>query len=214
VELDQESWQLLEASFLFQGVPREGVDWAADRAHTEGAAQGTVLYAPERFQRSLGLVLSGQVRVTRGELVVALLERGDWFGAAALFNDREEFPSTLTAVGACQALYLSQETVAQLLERWPAAAENYIRYLSGRIGFLSDRLNSLSAGTAEEKVKQFLLRQADETGTVTASADDLAKALGLGRASIYRAFESLAEQGFLSRRGRTIRLARTKNKME
>jgi predicted transcriptional regulator len=49
---------------------------------------------------------------------------------------------------------------------------------------------------------------------VTASADDLAKALGLGRASIYRAFESLAEQGFLSRRGRTIRLARTKNKME
>jgi CRP-like cAMP-binding protein len=173
-----------------------------------------VLYAPERFQRSLGLVLSGQVRVTRGEIVVALLERGDWFGAAALFNDREEFPSTLTAVGACQALYLSQETVAQLLERWPTAAENYIRYLSGRIGFLSDRLNSLAAGTAEEKVKQFLLRQADETGTVTASADDLAKALGLGRASIYRAFESLEGQGVLSRRGRIIHLARTKIKME
>jgi CRP-like cAMP-binding protein len=139
-------------------------------------------------------------------LAVALLERGDWFGAAALFNDRGEYPSTLTAICPCQVLYLPQETVEELLRRWPAAAENYIRYLSGRIGFLSDRLNSLSAGTAEEKVRQFLLLQADETGAVDASASDLARALGLGRASVYRAFDALEQEGVLSRQGKTIHI--------
>lgn len=214
MELNGDPRSLLGASFLLQGVPREGLDWALDRSHAERSARGAVLYAPARFRRSLGLVLDGQVRVTRGELVVALLEQGDWFGAAALFNDREEFPSTLTAICPCRVLYLSQETVEELLRRWPRAAENYIRYLSGRIGFLSDRLNSLAAGTAEEKVKQFLLRQADERGTVDVSAIELAHALGLGRASVYRAFDALAEQGFLSRRGRTIYLSPIKTKLE
>lgn len=204
MELTPKQRTLAEETFLFRGVPEEGVDWALERGCPEQAPRGAVLYTNRRFRRSLGLVLSGRVRVTRGELAVSVLEQGDWFGAAALFNDREEYPATLTALTVCQVLFLSQETVKELLERWPAAAENYIRYLSGRIGFLSDRLNSLAAGTAEEKVEQFLLRSADGSGMVTVSAAGIAKALGLGRATVYRAFESLEARGALSRAGKTI----------
>ena len=190
---------MLRDSFLFRAVPEEGLEWALAQSRREGAHKGEVLYTAHRFQRSLGFVLSGRVRVTRGDLLVDVLEPGMWFGAAALFNQREDYPTTLTAMADCQVLFLSQETVAELMERWPRAGVNYVHYLSGRICFLSDRLNSLAAGSAEEKVEQFLRRSADADGVVCVPATAVPRALGLGRASVYRAFETLEERGVLTR---------------
>lgn len=209
VELTRAQRELVRESFLFREVPEEALDFCLERSGEEQAQRGAELYTPARFRRCLGLVLSGKVRVTRGDLFVGVLFKGDWFGAAALFNDREEFPSTLTALAECRVLFFPQDTVAELMERWPRAGANYVRYLSGRIGFLSDRLNSLAAGTAEEKVEQFLLRGADGDGRVKASATAIAQALGLGRASVYRAFDSLEQRGVLSRAGKEIRVKRT-----
>ncbi len=202
--------QMVGRSFLLRNVPEEGLNFLLDNGHMEHAGRGQVLYAPERFRRCLGLVLSGRVRVTRGEMFVAVLEKGEWFGAAALFNERDEYPSTLTALSECTVLFFHQESVAELMRRWSSAGENYVRYLSERIGFLSDRLNSLAAGTAEEKVEKFLLRSADETGAVTVSATAIAQALGLGRASIYRAFEALEGRGVITRDGKHIYLVKTR----
>lgn len=198
--------QIAEQSFLFRNLPEQALDWALANGRVEEAGRGALLYTPGRFMHSLGLVLSGRVRVTRGDLLVDVLETGGWFGAAALFNGREEYPSTLTALSECQVLFLSQETVETLFERWPDAAVNYIRYLSGRICFLSDRVNSLSAGSVEEKVARFLLRGADERGVVRTPAASIAKSLGVGRASVYRAFERLEERGMISRSGKEISL--------
>ena len=206
MELTQGQRQLAAEAFLFRSVPAEGLDWALARGELVRAGRAETLYTPDRFRHSLGLVLSGRVRVTRASLFVSILGQGDWFGAAALFNGREAYPSTLTALCECQALFLSQEAVSGLMARWPAAGINYIRYLSERICFLSDRLDSLSAGSAEEKVRRFLLRAIDEEGRTTAPAAGIAKALGLGRASVYRAFDSLEQQGFLTRTGKTIQL--------
>ena len=203
-----ESNELMRRSFLLHNVPEEGLEFCLSEAHIQQARRGEVLYSPERFQRCLGLVLSGRVRVSRKDLFVAVLEKGDWFGAAALFNEREEFPSTLTALNECTVLFIPQQTIIQLMSRWPQAGENYVRYLSGRIGFLSDRLNSLAAGSAEEKVEQFLQRSADENGIFTGSATSIAQALGLGRASVYRAFETLEHGGVIIRDGKHIRLVK------
>lgn len=212
MELTRGQRRLVQESFLFCGVPEEGLEFCLSRCEDAAALRGETLYTPEHFRRCLALVLSGRVRVTRGELFVSVLERGDWFGAAALFNEREEFPSTLTALCECRVLFFPQSAVEELMERWPAAGANYVRYLSGRIRFLSDRLNNLAAGSAEEKVKQFLLLRADDGGTVTASATEVAQALGLGRASVYRAFETLEERGELAREGKQIRLRRLAEK--
>lgn len=207
--LEQTALNLLKNSFLLRDVPEEGAAFCLSRSESERAGRGETLYTPAKFRRCLGLVLEGRVRVTRGEMLVAVLSQGDWFGAAALFNEREEFPSTLTALTECTVLFIPQETVAALMGRWSAAGENYVRYLSERIGFLSDRLNSLAAGSAEEKVEQFLLRSADEHGEITLPATAMAQALGLGRASVYRAFDALEARGVITRRGKHIQIRKT-----
>ena len=196
--------KLAMESFLFREVPEQALDFCLEQSEGEHARRGETLYTPGRFRRCLGLVLEGRVRVTRGEMFVGVLERGDWFGAAALFHDREAYPSTLTALTECHVLFFPQSAVERLMERWPRAGANYVRYLSGRIQFLSDRLNSLAAGSAEDKVEQFLTHSADERGEVTLSATAMAQALGLGRASVYRAFDALEEQGKITREGKKI----------
>lgn len=204
MELTRGQRKLALESFLFREVPEGALDFCLTQSEGERAQRGETLYTPGKFRHCLGLVLTGRVRVTRGDMFVGVLERGDWFGAAALFNDREEYPSTLTALTECEVLFFPQETVEQLMERWPRAGANYVRYLSGRICFLSDRLNSLAAGSAEDKVLRFLLRCADDDGVATVSATALAQALGIGRASVYRAFDALEERGAIIKDGKKI----------
>ena len=165
---------------------------------------GTVVYDPNHFQRCLGVVLEGELQVTKGELSVSTLHPGDLFGAAALYSDAAEFATTITAKKDSRCLLLSQQMVDQLIARDAGFRERYLRYLTGRIHFLSSRMDSLSQHGAESKLARYLLSNMDADHTLTCSATDLARRLGLSRASLYRAFEALEDSKLIHRSGKTI----------
>lgn len=199
---------LLEHTFLFAGAPE-----AAQAALTDGrairrrAAKGEVIYDPHRFQRCLGVVLEGRVQVNKGFLIMSVLEPGDLFGAAALFYQRSDYATTLTARAPCLLLLLPQELVEEWMERWPQVGRNYVTYLSQRIWFLSGKIDALTAGTTGRKVAQYLLAHGEEGKVeLDCSATGLAGRLGVSRASLYRALDELREQGAIARTGRTIRI--------
>lgn len=166
--------------------------------------KGEVIYSPRVFRRSLAFLLDGMVQVTKDELVVSTLRTGDVFGAAALFNGGEEYACTLTALTDCVVLFTPQKAVLALLHESPAFVENYVRYLSGRIRFLSSRLDAVSAGTAAQKLAQFLLSDMDQAHTLTSSAAALCRRLGISRASLYRAFDALERAGAIRREQKRI----------
>ena len=165
---------------------------------------GAVVYDPNHFKRCLGVVLEGELQVTKGELSVSVLQPGDLFGAAALYSDAAEFATTITAKKDSRCLLLPQQLVDQLIARDAGFRERYLRYLTGRIHFLSSRMDSLSQHGAESKLVRYLLSNMDREHTLTCSATDLARRLGLSRASLYRAFESLEDHHFIVRTGKTI----------
>ena len=103
--------ELLGNTFLFRGVERAAVLRAASdpRCSRESFTRGAQIYSPRRFRRSLGVILAGRVRVTKGELVVSTLGPGELFGAAALFHDRPDYETTLTALSPCSAAFFPQE---------------------------------------------------------------------------------------------------------
>ena len=204
-ELDRSELALLASTPLFQGLPETlALRAAADRRSTLAeAARGETIYTPHAFSRSLGAVLSGKVEVRKGELIVSVLEPGDLFGAAALFNDRTDYAAQLTARTPCRLLLLPQELVEELMAASPALARQYIRYLSGRIRVLSGRLQSVTQSGSEGKLARYLLANAVD-GPVNISATDLARQLGLSRASLYRAFDALEQADLIRRSGKTI----------
>lgn len=201
---DVETEKALAEHWLFADVESSALSALLTDAESYRVTKGETIYTPHRFRRCLGVLLSGSVRVTKDSLAVSTLSAGDVFGAAAIFTDSTDYATTLTALRDCTLVLLPQSGVAQLLRESPAFAENYVRYLSGRIRFLSGRLDAVSAGSAEGKLGQYLLTAADTDGSVTISATQLSARLGIGRATLYRAFEALEQAGAISRKGKVI----------
>lgn len=170
------------------------------------AEKGDAVYAPGSFRRCLGVVLRGRLQVRRESLLMSTLSTGDVFGAAALFTDGGDYPITLTALTRCEALLIPEESVRRLLRECGPFAEDYAAYLSGRIRFLSQRLEAVSNPSAGGKLARYLLTAGGDSLTLPAAA--LCRRLGVGRATLYRAFEALEGAGAISRQGKTIRILR------
>lgn len=208
--LSSRELEALSRSPLFQGYSPDGLLHLLGQIPWERReyAKGAAIYTPERFQKALAAVLSGQVLVTKGdgELVVSLLQAGDLFGAAALFNEAADYVSTLTARSPCAVLFFSQQAVRLLIASDARFRDNYIYYLSCRIRFLSDKIDALIQGTGERKLSGFLLRRMDPEGRVSVgcSMTELAARLNISRASLYRELQKLEARGTLRREGRVI----------
>ena len=207
--LPKKQLALLTRCPLFNGCDHKTVDLALsdDRCTLAEFESGQPLYQPHSFSRSLGVLLSGSVRVTRDALVISVLSPGELFGAAALFNDRPDYATTLTAAAPCRVLLLEQDLVSRLMDADTHVRDNYIRYLSGRIRFLSSKVQSLAAAGADGKLARFLLsRLTPDAPQLVCPATELAQRLGISRASLYRAFEQLESRGLIAHRGRRLQV--------
>ena len=201
MSLSRSEISLLTAGPLFRGVSEELLQALAG---TEGASlvrfDPGVVYSPRHFRRSLAVVLSGQLQVTKGALAVSVLGPGDLFGAAALYSDEPEFAATVTAKRPSRCLMLEHHLVDRLLTEHSQIRENYLRYLTGRIRFLSGRLQALAQPGVEGKLARYLLAN----GGSSCPATELCQRLGVSRASLYRAFAALEDSGLITRKGKTI----------
>jgi CRP-like cAMP-binding protein len=201
LSLKQEELTLLAGCPLFRQA-----DGSLLRSLTELEGAGLVrfdpgvVYSPRHFRRCLGVVLSGRLQVTKGSLAVSVLQPGDLFGAAALYSDEPEFASTITAKGPSRCLMLEQFLVNRLLAEHSQIRENYLRYLTGRIRFLSGRLQTLAQPGVEGKLARYLLAN----GGSSCPATELCRQLGISRASLYRAFSALEAGGLIVRKGKSI----------
>ena len=207
--LTPQQLKTIASSFLFRNVDDILVEQLAsdNRCQRETYPRGAVIFDETHFRRCLGILLSGEVLVEKNtadgkKLNMSRLYPGDCFGAAAMFHQRRRYASLLTAKKPTEVLFLPQEVITWAMERNSAITKNYISYLSGRIWFLSSRISALTAGTAERKLAVYLLEQ----GTMDVSMTDLSQQLNLGRASLYRAVETLEEMGGIGREGKTVKV--------
>lgn len=194
----------LEAHPLFQRVEAELLSEILTDSDLICVGKGETVYDHRNFRRCLGVLLEGRVQVRRETLLVSTLSAGDLFGAAALFHEGEDYPTTLTALTDCRLVLIPQEGVRRLIRECGAFAEDYVLYLSDRIRFLSARLDTVSAGGGEGKLSRYLLTADGGNGCVTLTATQLCQRLGVGRATLYRAFDTLERERIIARAGKTI----------
>ena len=173
--------------------------------------KGQLVYTKTDFSRSLGVVLSGSLRVTKGNagghaMIMSTLGSASLFGAAALFNDEPEYATDISALCDTEILFFAQRLVQRMMRFEPQIAENYIKYLSERILFLNKKIYFLSSGTAEQRLASFLLDNlpAGQSAELPMPLNKLALALNVSRASLYRAFDALADTGAIVKDGKNV----------
>ncbi len=157
----------------------------------------------------VGLVLSGKATVHTTDpsrrALLRILSKGDMFGLAGIFSDEPEM-SKIYADGTCKCAFFSRETISHLLERSDAFRRNYIGFLSNRIRFLNRKIGYLTAGSAERRLALYLLSFEANEVELSDSISALSDLLNLGRASLYRAFDKLCEDGYLLKEGKRLTL--------
>jgi len=202
----------LSAFFLFDGLGEEAL--AAIEQRLEAAVtyrRGQVVYNTHTFRRAVGLIVRGSVTVrSSGEVVINHLHAGEIFGVAALFDSKhDDYVTEIIANEESAVRFIPQEQMSRLLAEFPLIAERYIRFLSDRVRFLNRKLSALTIGNTESRLYHYLLSHRDEQGTVQLpdTMTELAKALNMGRSSLYRSLDTLVREGILIKEDKTYRIA-------
>ena len=210
--LTEEQLQVVLQCPIFTGAEPDWLLQTLDRAAEEGRCRLRTYEReePVRPRRVLGVLLSGRILVQRRTLdgrlmAVSTQMPGAAFGMAVLFTQAEELPTLLHCQTPCQVLFLSEELLRDMMQERFRIAENYIRYLSNRIAFLNGKIAGLSAGDSVHRLAQWLLSHARDSTVITMPPmTTLASELNLGRASLYRALDTLEQSGAIHREGRAV----------
>lgn len=205
--------ELIASTFLFESMDEIVVERIVSdsRCVREQFSKGSRIFDETHFRRCLGILLAGEIRVDKltpdGKYMkMSCLTPGECFGAAAMFSGRERYATVLTAEKNAEVLFVPEELIRWTMQRDFTITENYIRYLSDRIWFLNEKISSLTAGSAEQRLAVFLLEHCDKTGVLNTSMTDLSQQLNIGRASLYRALETLEGQKLVCRGGKSLEI--------
>lgn len=159
---------------------------------------------------SIGLLQKGCATVLRSgdsgaEVTVRRIGIDEIFGAASLFGEWEEGKSRIIAQSDCKVIYATEADLTRLFEAFPQTAVNYISFLSDRIRFLNRRIDAFSAGSAVQKLYEYLCSQAkDRVVTLDFGLAELSRRLKMGRTSLYRSIEALEQSGLITRNKNTF----------
>lgn len=165
---------------------------------------------------AVGILLSGRGVIYSADkerqTILRFISPGNAVGVASLFA--AEPPATRICAcgdGKSEMFFIGRDAFERLLsaETDGRFRTNLICFLADRVSFLNSRIDTVTAGSAERKLALFIKNSPiDGDGTIRLgmSMTALAHALDIGRASLYRAFDSLESSGIITRSGNVISL--------
>ncbi|MBI1722533.1 MAG: Crp/Fnr family transcriptional regulator [Gemmatimonadetes bacterium] len=164
---------------------------------------------------ALYIVSTGQVKVVLigedgREVILSVLDDGDFFGEMALIDD-EPRSAHVIAMRDSHLLVLRREDFQTQLEQHPQIALKVLRVLVQRLRRADEKIGGLVLLDVNGRVAQLLLDLAEEVGgpkiTRRLTHHTIAQMIGSSRETVSRAMRELVERGYIevSRREITIR---------
>ena len=193
--------------FLFRNISPEKLDELTKEINfdVKHFKKDELIYQPDNYQSSLGFILSGACRVYKKRhdgtpVPLNTLNKGDSFGAITLFSNEEDYPTHIYATRQSDILFISRTDAVKLITENPQISVNFIEFLTSRIVFLNRKISTFSSGSTEQKLANYLLTRQREIGKCEFAFNKklTSEALGIGRASLYRALLSLESENLIT----------------
>ena len=187
---------LLLSADMFSSLEQEAKNRVAALCEEIKVQKGEEIALGER----LGCLVRGKAGVSvknSRDAVMKKLTVGEIFGCAALFGGDEV--TKIVAESDCKLLCISAENMTDIFLSHPEVALFYIKYLSQKIRFLNSRIGDFAPAPSEQRVLGFLKKAAQKQNPVSISMTLLAKEIGIGRTSLYRALDALENNNLIKR---------------
>lgn len=199
---------LNESFFLFKGVDNQQIDFflSFGGINEESFSSGEIIQCFDKC-KYIGIITKGKASIKSGDngVIIKKLQKGDIFGVAGLF-DTPTHSTLIVASTDCTVITLSKSFVEKCISLNPTCAMNYITLLAKKISFLNKKINSYTAKSAENKLYSYLMQLPHNGNILELSVDmsTLSKMIGIGRATLYRAFTKLEENGTITKKDKII----------
>ncbi len=205
---------------IFPDVKKNRIFFNADEANIKKYLSGDaldvvdyksqdVIISPRADEVKVGIVLEGKIEIAAPEnahkVLLKTAGRGTIFGIANLYASADGFPTQISAKTDTKILFICPCAFRSMLESDVILMKNFLAFLSGKIAYLNKKIVSYTAGNTEQKLAYFIYENSvDGSFSADISISDIAVMLDMGRASLYRAFDDLENDGIIKREGRKI----------
>lgn len=203
--MNKEIFDFLRGTFLFKGISEDDLTTLCRDLRVESALykKQTDIFLPSDTHERIAFIMYGGCLVERikpnGESIpLNLLTSGASFGIQSVFSS-EDFPTRVRAIKETEVLFIERGELVRLIESSPAIAFNVISFLSGKIYFLTKKIATFSSDTTYDRVASHLYMQylRSESDQLELNCKRTAEALNIGRASLYRALQTLCDEGII-----------------
>ena len=170
---------------------------------------GDIIISPDCKEKSVGIIMSGSAVVATSaspdNTLLKMIKDNEMFGIANLYSDNESFPSVITAKSETTVIFIDGSAFKMLIENDKDMLIAYLGLLSNKIVYLNKKISTLTAGSTEKKLCVFLAEnEHDGVFDQNVSMSSLSELLNIGRASLYRALDTLSNHGLIIRDGKKI----------
>lgn len=190
---------------LFHNMPSQFLRHLAQVAICRRFRAGDVLCSKGEMSSTLFVLLKGQVMVVGvddegREVILSLLNPGDFFGELALIDGRPR-SADVVAVTDGEALLVRRSDFMALAERMPNLIWQVMEVMAKRIREADELVMRMAWLNAQERVAWALLEFADSKGQLPqwVNVNILAKRCGLARETASRIISQWQKEGVLQR---------------
>ena len=205
--MDQKKY-LNDSFFLFKNLSYEEINhFLTFEGITEKKFSANEIIQNCNTCNAIGIIVKGKavIRSNADGVIINKLYKNDVYGVAALF-DKPTYSTVVQAVTDCTILTISREFVEKCINDNKVVSINYIEFLAKKISFLNNKISAFTAKSAENKLYSYLLQLPRCENVLKLNVDmvTIAKMIGIGRATLYRAFEKLENSGTITKKDKTI----------
>jgi len=149
----------------FSGMRAEQLEFLLDESAYLDVSRGETLYTQGGDTRKIYCLLSGRIKIgltasSGNERVIDIVLPGNTFGESALFW-KQAVPVYAEAMAPSLLLVLNSENVLTSMRKWPEVTLTFLKLAHQRIQSLLEGMYACCLRTAEQRVVDYLMQNAE-----------------------------------------------------
>ena len=208
---------IMSSENLFKDISQQDINDIIRSVHHQvrNYKKSDVIIQEDDEYNSLIILLQGSItsemmNADGQVLVIEQLQAPSTLAPAALFSSQTQIPVSIVATIDCKVLVIPRESTKQILAQNPIILTNFLRILSNRVQFLSQKMKMLQFQSLRCKVAQYILQQyriqKNPNITLQKTQQELSEIFGVARPSFARVIRELHNEGIINSKGKNIHI--------
>lgn len=202
---------------IFDGCDSDDISSIEKSTRVLCFKKGEYIFREAEPARGVFCLCKGAVKLVkmdaqRNDKILSLAKEGDLLGLRAVI-DQANFSSSAVAIVDCRCCFVPQESVYQIIEKYPSINIKMMSALCKEINDIEEKIAIINIKDVPKRVAEILLLLAHDYGLskdrslkITPSWDDIADMANIKSSTLMRALHELRHKGVIDIQKKKIKI--------